>query len=511
MPLTLRAPFFHLIAAVILCVPVWTLPVFLTQDGPAHLYDAKLLTEHLDPANTAVREHYDPEFGRTSNWVCQVLIAVFQKTVGYDAAERIVICLGMTLTAWGLAFWSRRMHRGFHPAEILGYLFGYSLIALIGLYNFMIGLGLSFFILGWWWTRRQSMRLTDWVLLAAFTALSHVTHLITLAFLASAVAVQFALDLRSGRRAGRVPAAGVLVLCAAAVAVFVLGEKDLGLDFRPVTDWLIYASQAGYLDTFSRSGVRGMLFTCWLIAVIMGIIASLIAPARPADERTGDRTLMIILAVIWTGIFLAAPWSYGKGGRYYGSMVNDRIPLIFTALWVLALDRSDKVWKAVSSAVLGIVTLWQTTVAALEMKSIQPQVAEFLSGMEALEPNSVFRLEAFKLEYLDVVPADRSYLEVFGKLIFRYGMAAEDLVCAGVKGHKVDAAWPHHFLISKPSPQADYILVWNSKTRAQRLERSGHRLVFHQRRLRVYESTEPANITLDTIQTRASSTKSHQK
>jgi hypothetical protein len=500
MPPTLRAPFFHLIAAALLCAPVWALPVFLTQDGPAHVYDAKLLVENLDPSHIAVHEHYIPELGRTSNWVCQVLIAVFQKAVGYDAAERIVICLGMTLTAWGLAFWSRRTHRGFHPAEVLGYLFGYSFIALVGLYNFMIGLGLSFFAVGWWWTRRRNMRPLDWVQLTVLAAILHVTHLIALAFLASAVAVQFASDLRSGRRSGSIPSAVFLSLCAVSAVAFLGVGAGPSLDFKPISEWLIYASQAGYLDTFSRAGARGMFFTCWLIAVVMGVTVSWTASPRQEDEGREGRTLLVLLAVIWTGAFLAAPWGYGQDGRYFSSMVNERIPLIFTALWALAIDRSDRVWKAVSSAALGVLVVWQTAVAVVEMQRIQPQIAEFLSGMKALEPNSVFRLEARRLDHLDAAPSHRSDLEVFGKLIFRYGLAAEDLVCTGVKGHRVDAAWPHHFLIRKPRPKADYVLVWNSKARARDLERSGHELVFHERRLRVYQSLEPVDIILENIQ-----------
>jgi hypothetical protein len=485
----LSSAWIHPLLIAIIVAPVWIIPFYITQDGPAHAYDAKLLREWADPTLTLIRLHWTPDFQHSANWVCQGLMALLQHVMSPQAADKVVISLCTVLLAGGLAYWSRRVYQRFHPAELIGYLLAYSLMPLFGLYNYLLGIGISFFAVGWWWRHRDRMGVGRWVVFVVVTLVLYVTHLIALVFWIGTVGLYVAAEgikTRASMRK-RLGAIGCILLAFVTTAGYAIIENITidTLNFKPFDIWLQYAARSTYLDTFRPSGIRGTLFAAWLIGTMFYAVRGVWTTALDPDHK--ERRFLLWMALIWTAALFLAPWSYYRDDRHYGSMVNERLPLLVVPLWVMTASLREKAWTVISTVFLSAMILWQAYAAVSEMNSIQPQIREFLSGTKLLAPHRSFRFEVQNLPNLDRIPDDYSSLEVMGKLTFHYGLSAKDLVWTGVKGHEVDNVWPHHFEANQTGLSDDYIITWDLDAKSKSAVTRGYRSIFKSKRLEIYQ------------------------
>src|SRR6185436_9776577 len=137
--------FFAVLASTVALV--WIFPVFPTQDGPAHLENARLLVDLLR-GNAEVTRLFS--FDRFSpNWVSHLVLAPLLFVVPAAVAEKIVLTIATVLVPLGFRKAIRAL--GGPPAlALLGLPFAHSFLLTMGFLNFCAAVGVALFVVARW-------------------------------------------------------------------------------------------------------------------------------------------------------------------------------------------------------------------------------------------------------------------------------------------------------------------------------------------------------------------------
>lgn len=133
---------------------IWNVSGFVTQDGPAHLYNAQILLESLrmGPDSPYARA-YEPRWQILPNWaghaVQMGLLAVFAPR----SADRMMMTLTL-IAPIAAALWLRWRVAGppgFVRATVVILVLGLNLTWLLGFHSFLLGLTTGLVSIGVWW------------------------------------------------------------------------------------------------------------------------------------------------------------------------------------------------------------------------------------------------------------------------------------------------------------------------------------------------------------------------
>ena len=281
---------------------IWAVPWFVTQDAPAHVYNAEILSRSTDPGSPfagtfAIRWQPIP------NWVGHLLLAGLLRIVPAWAADRIITCA--TLAGFAAAiFWLRRRVSGSGPgdwvrdvpAALLAALLAMNITWLFGFTSFTMGACLFPITLGFWWSRRDRLGAGGvaglWVLLI----LGYFCHLVSLGLTVLGLSVLAVATPVTGGREGsrwRIVRERLVPLAVAFLPMVPLGLMYLGLAHRggPMRpQW------ENLTDPWSLSGWKNQLTWADPISLVR-------KDALPFTDRVG--AVFIVLApVFWTAAAL---------------------------------------------------------------------------------------------------------------------------------------------------------------------------------------------------------------
>jgi hypothetical protein len=157
-------------------------PGFVTQDGPAHLYNAHVLLESLRP-DSPFRAVYAIRWQPLPNWAGHLsLMGLMAAGIPPRAADRLLAAATLAGFAASL-FWLRRRvagERGPLGSALLCSLLALSMPWLFGFTSFVIGACLFCLTLGLWWRGRERPD-GRWALaIAGLLTLGYFAHLVSL-------------------------------------------------------------------------------------------------------------------------------------------------------------------------------------------------------------------------------------------------------------------------------------------------------------------------------------------
>ena len=170
--------------ALALAVPlsaIWAVPWFVTQDGPAHVYNAQILAESFDPESSS-RSVYTIAWKPIPNWAGHLVLAGLLAQFPAWIADRIMT----SITLAGLAaatLWLRWRvcgSKGLVLAALLSALLAMNMAWLLGFTSFLIGSSMFPITLGVWWQGRYRLSFGRIGVLALLLCLGYFCHLVSL-------------------------------------------------------------------------------------------------------------------------------------------------------------------------------------------------------------------------------------------------------------------------------------------------------------------------------------------
>jgi hypothetical protein len=169
---------------------IWGVPWFVTQDGPAHLYNAQILAWSFDP-NSPFRDVYRVQWQPIPNWGGHLFLAGLVTLVPAWVADRVVTSVTLVGFAASLLWlrWRVAGQRGLVVAAFLAALLSMNLAWIMGFASFMLGASLVPLALGFWWTNRDQFDVRRAAVLAALLILGYFCHVLSVALIALSLVV----------------------------------------------------------------------------------------------------------------------------------------------------------------------------------------------------------------------------------------------------------------------------------------------------------------------------------
>jgi hypothetical protein len=353
-------------------------PWFVTQDGPAHLYNAEILARSFD-AGSPFRAWYRVAWEPLPNWAGHLLLVGLGAVLSPQTANQAVNAL--TLAGFAASvLWLRRAvagPRGLGVAALLAALFSLNVAWLLGFTGFLLGACLFPLTLGLWWTGRAHLTAARVAALSALLVAGYFAHLVSLGLTVLALAVLAVLTPCDPALGPRAWTTRLLRTAAAGLPLIPLGLLYLALSRRggPMhPEWghlahpfspRAWGTQLGWADPISLASRKMLPFgdhpsrlagllspVLWmLVGLVLALIATATVRARSRDQAGGGRRAWAVLAALLILGGLAAPDTLGASHGHY---LPQRIVLLGLAALLPVLDL-DPARRPVRGCVLALI------------------------------------------------------------------------------------------------------------------------------------------------------------
>jgi len=383
---------------------VWTVPWFVTQDGPAHVYNAQILALSFNP-ESPFQSIYTIQWQPIPNWVGQLVLAGLVAAFPAWVADRIMISLTLVGFAAGILWlrWRVAGGRGLAGAALLAALLAMNFTWLFGFTSFMLGACLFPITLGVWWSGRDRLTAVRIAAISALLVLGYFCHLVSVGLTAVGLLIlSVGSPLESGSgSAWRHRLARLVLTSASLLPLVILGfcylrVARLGGPMQPVwrnlsSPWspAAWGARLGWVDPVTLAIKDGLPFTervgpeftlfapvVWLsVAIVLwwyGRISAdpraaattpALVPVDRAEARgnaaagsVGDRRVWLVLAASLLVGGTVGPDSLGLS---HGEFLPQRVVLLGLAAVVPIFDVDPARWpgRAVTAALLVAVAL----------------------------------------------------------------------------------------------------------------------------------------------------------
>jgi hypothetical protein len=368
-----------LVALLPALIAIWATPWFITQDGPAHLYNSQIIGRSSDPSSW-VNRFYCVRREPLPNWVGHLSLAALLRVVPARVADRIMTTLTLVGFAVSIVWlrWRVVGWRGMPMAALLAVLLAINIPWLLGFTSFMLGACLFPITLGIWWRGRERLGPGQVAILWALMVLGYFCHLVSLGLTVLGLGI-LSLFAPGGRRFARIGWTALGLLPLLPLGWIYLGLTREGGTMRPVWSHLAnplsprsWYTQLTWVDPLSLASKvvlpfrEGSFFGFAILAPVVAIVIALLMEGISiAWERWGsyspptiwpDRRGWGILAALLILGGLAGPDTLGES---HGNYLPQRIVLFGLVALVPVLDLQAKTWLGRAPAVA---LVWAITI-----------------------------------------------------------------------------------------------------------------------------------------------------
>ena len=359
-------------------IPRWV----VTQDNPAHLYNAHILLEFWNP-RSLFPQYYQVSWAPFPNWAGHLLDMVVIAIWPPRLAEKVtmsVTLIGFAASVvwlrWRVAGW-----RSMPVVALLAMLFAINVFWLIGFSSFLLGSCLFVITLGVWWGGRERLHFGRAFALATLIVLGYASHLVSLGLTVVGLLV-LASSVPLPDRALRLRSTLTSLLPVVPLGFVYLNLSRRGGGMSPswsyVSDpwsmrsWLQQLLWADPITLVSRGVLVSAGGSPWLWAGLAPVVLLLAALAlgtwpalraildqgRRASFEHADRLAWVVLATVLVIGGLVGPDALGA----HGTNLSQRVVLLGLVSLVPVLDFEWAGWR--TQACAGLLTL------ALALQSI---------------------------------------------------------------------------------------------------------------------------------------------
>jgi hypothetical protein len=456
-------------------MPLWIFKYFPSQDGPSHIYNAKVLKEYHKHENYKLRDVFKLNLTIFPNWTSHPFMAFLLYFLPPIIAEKTLLSFCVGLLPLSLFYFLNVIDRRKILFGLIGFLFAYHYLLLMGFYNFTLSVSLFFFALGYWWKHRNDMSVVNVIVLYLLMLLTYLSHIVSYGLLLlvlliiaciswGSAAIQagwsteksgggFLSTIRGfGRRLKPLAIFGGYMLPAYFILLgYYLDSPKEGGGSHQSPEWI--------KDYFW--GFKSLVyFTDWHVGVMKFLIGFFaLVGVLTVAYRIYKRQLLsetdqfALLAIIFTIMFIKAPWGLGPGG-----WINDRIHLyiflILSPWFVIEFHRYLRYGIAACMILISLVHLGRTS---YDFYHIDKEIAELTSGVDKMEPHTAYQIRSTDWNASESMGSIK-YVTPFVHSMAFYGLYEKDI------GHLANyEANYNYFPINYNGAYegiVDYILAW---------------------------------------------------
>lgn len=335
---------------------VWLVPGFGTQDGPAHLYNARILLDSLGGGDSPFGDTYRVRPDPLPNWAGHLATMAALSALPTDVADKAMISLTLVGFAGALAWlrWRVAGWAGMPTAAFFAAILGMNVVWLWGFSGFLLGACLFPITLGLWWDGRDRFGPGRALALAGLMVVGYACHLVSLGLTVAGV-IGLAVVTPGAHRKARDgwTALGLTPVLPLAVIYKGLTRQagPLRPDWQHLSRWRTpsaWLDQLGWVDPISLASKAtapfagapskwyGLVTPALWTAIGLALLIGSTWAWRDRDESLARRGWLAVAVVLILGGLLG-PDSLGTSHGHY---LPQRILLLGLAALVpwLALD-----------------------------------------------------------------------------------------------------------------------------------------------------------------------------
>ena len=188
-------------------IAIWAVPWFVTQDGPAHLYNAQIIRDSLG-TNSPFQGVYEVRWEALPNWAAHLTLVALLEIVSPRNANRIMMSLTLVGVAASAFGWRLRVAgaKGSVPFALLSALLSMNIAWMYGFWSFLLGTCLFSITLTVWWSGREHFHAGRSVAVATLLIAGYFCHLVSLGLTMLALAALAVFEPRTNSQRWRLRA-----------------------------------------------------------------------------------------------------------------------------------------------------------------------------------------------------------------------------------------------------------------------------------------------------------------
>ncbi len=493
----------HLFVALVILhlIPIWIFAYFPSQDGASHVYNGLVLTEYAKHENYKLRDAWKLNITIFPNWLSHILLAALLYVFPPVIAEKVFLSIAIGMIPIAFFYFLNAVHKRAFTFVWLGFPFAYNYLLYMGFYNFTLSITCFFFSFGFWWKHKDDMQLKHVGVVYVLLLLTYLSHIASYGLIVLGISV--AAGCLWG---GKALAETWRVRTKPPRSIF----RQLLVNLKPFFHFILYmfpiyfVLMEYYLDSLKnhlKGNHRGMewisdyfwgvksivYFTDWHIPVnyillaILGV-AIIISIGYRIHRRhwVKQNDVFLLIAFLFTYMFIKAPWSYGPGG-----WINDRIHLyilLMLAPWLI--QDMSKFFRYPIAAGLIVFTLLHFGRTALDHGRISPEIEELVSATDLIEPHTVYEIRSADWRKSDALGKIK-YVTPFVHSCAFYGVYADDVVHLANYESAFDY-FPVNRNTDREKIPVDYVVAWYDTKARKELTTSGYEIIHETKHLQLF-------------------------
>jgi len=376
--------------------PVWAATYVPHQDGPAHLYNVKLLRDIWSGADPGAAQLYEVNDWWLPTWFGHLLVFWLSEVVSYFTAQKLVVSAYVLALPASLAYAGRALGGDAVLPAALGLVLASGHLLNLGFYMFCFSLPAAIVLAGYWARRARSPGPGSALVFAVLGILLYYTHIVTLVMAAIATLVITLAGLLADRRIatprlvlartgwpllGWLPALALL-------AAFLLSRETVSVGAPEVID---RAVQLAALTAVVSLEYREF-FVTGALSLLLGVLVAVLLIAGMRHPRFAPSDTWLLVALVWLAVYLVAPETelVSERGMQGGRFMVKRLqlfPVFAIVLWAAAQPLRGSARRAV----IAMVAVLAAALAGMRLESYreaEAQIAEYVSAGALIEPGS---------------------------------------------------------------------------------------------------------------------------
>ncbi len=396
--------------AILTCSGIWSVGLYVNQDGMPHLYNAFLIREIVS-GNEAISQFVslNPALipNLTGHWILAGLLTLFSPAI----STKIFVSMLFVGLAFS-AFWLRLQVVGrenYVTALLLSFVLAFNWMWFLGFYNFILGAIGFGFTLGLWWRWRENLNLWRSFVLFLLLLFVFFSHLICFAILAGTLFLLCLTNWRADyfKKTAIWTFAAILLVLPFFFNYLILSKSNASLapswgfleNSFSVSNWILHLRSADPFQLISRKAIpffetASPLFalfssSLWLVIALFCLTAGSFIYFR--KENSPEK----IISFIWFAVsislgflWIVAPNDFGKS---HGGFLRERVLLLalicFLPVFRLANRRKLEITAQVC---LGFVIIFQTLVVWSYAQEANRTANEILEAKQYIADNESF-------------------------------------------------------------------------------------------------------------------------
>ena len=392
-------PYFFYFFLLLNLIPVLSCKFFPTVDGPAHLYNSRLILELLKDSNSILNDYFIFNVNINPNLTGHVLLSLFLSIFPAFIAEKIVLLIYLIGLPVSMRYLFNSLSIKNKYLLYLVFPFTYSFLFFYGFYNFNIGLVLFFWGLGLWVKYLDRMNIKKAIILAFISTLICLSHLFVFAiFLMVIIFLNISYILPKNpyyeKDKRNIVRLFVLQLLALSVGLIIavsyfINSPGHNLDPEYFSSGEIISLLKSVSPAKGINYGKANIFTQWIFYIIVAfllhfVISKIFASIKNREYKMRNPLWLIISSVILILVFII-PDGIGTGG-----FITHRLILFFFLFLIigLALQKVNFWFRLV---IFTIIIYVNFALILHNKKSISDHceiASEINTASEYLEPNS---------------------------------------------------------------------------------------------------------------------------